>query len=89
MDTRTAAENDLAKARRHVEDAQRLVWQQKGRIVRLREAGRDTMSAEKTLSLLESNLQTFREHQSALEYNQLSPEGPHDSTLRPRLLAAE
>jgi hypothetical protein len=82
------AEEELVKARRRVEEAQRIVWEQKGRIARLQAVGFDTLSTEKTLRLLEANLQTFREHVTALEYAQASSE---DSPLAlpPRLLAAE
>ncbi len=60
--------DDLTKARRYVKDAQLIVWEQKGRIMRLRAAGVDTVDAERTLRLLEANLQTFREHQRTLEF---------------------
>ena len=50
-----------------VEEAQRMVWEQKGRIIRLRAAGRDTWDAERTLQLLEANLQTLREYKHRLE----------------------
>jgi hypothetical protein len=65
-----ANDDDLTKAGRHVEEAQRIVWQQKGRITRLRAAGFDTLDAEKTLRLLEANLQIFEEHKRALERKQ-------------------
>ena len=57
----------LSKAKCLVEEAQRIVWEQKGRIIRLRAAGRDTWDAERTLRLLEANLQTFREYKHTLE----------------------
>ena len=41
------------------------------------------VNAERTLRLLEANLQTFREHERALE---LDPQGP---ALPARLMAAE
>ena len=74
---------DLTKATRYVEDAQRIVWEQKGRIIRLRAAGVDTLDAERTLRLLEANLQTFREHERALKLDRQGPAFP------PRLMAAE
>ena len=43
---------------------------QKGRIIRLRSAGVDTLDAETTLRLLEANLQTFDEHRRALKSEQ-------------------
>jgi hypothetical protein len=52
----------LSKARCLAEEAQRIVWEQKGRIIRLRAAGRDTWGAERILRLLEANLQTLREY---------------------------
>ncbi len=63
----------LSKARCRVEEAQRIVWQEKGRIIRLRAAGLDTRDAERTLRLLEANLQTFQEHKRELERNQQTP----------------
>jgi hypothetical protein len=50
-----------------VEEARRMVWEQKGRIIRLREAGRDTWDAQRVLLLLEANLQKLREHKQKLE----------------------
>jgi hypothetical protein len=50
-----------------VEEAQRIVWEQKGRIIRLRAAGRATWDAERILQLLEANLQNLREHKHTLE----------------------
>ena len=52
----------LSKARCLAEEAQRIVWEQKGRIIRLRAADRDTRDAERILRLLETNLQTFRKY---------------------------
>jgi hypothetical protein len=60
--------DDLTKATRYVKDAQQIVWEQKGRIMRLRAASVDTVDAERTLRILEGNLQTFRDHQRALEF---------------------
>ena len=57
----------LSRAKCHVKEAQRIVWEQKGRIIRLRAAGLDTRDAERTLRLLEANLQTFREYEHTLE----------------------
>jgi hypothetical protein len=50
-----------------VEEARRMVWEQKGRIVRLRAAGRDTWDAQRVLLLLEANLQKLQEHKQKLE----------------------
>ena len=85
--------DDLTKATCHVEEARRIVWRQKGRIIRLRSAGVDTLDAETTLRLLEANLQTFEEHRRALEPVQ---QGRHSEgnvrgwpVLPPCLIAAE
>jgi hypothetical protein len=75
--------HDLTKATRYVKDAQRIVWEQKGRIIRLRAAGVDASDAERTLRVLEGNLQTFREHQRAVELECQGPAFPR------RLIAAE
>ncbi len=57
----------LTKAKRHVEEGRRLVWEQKGLIARLKASGADTRNAERTLRVLESNLAMFEEHRSWLE----------------------
>ena len=50
-----------------VEEARRIVWEQKGRIIRLRAAGHDTWDANRILQLLEANLQNLREYKHRLE----------------------
>jgi hypothetical protein len=60
-------ENDLRRAREIVAEAQRFVHEQKGKIIRLKTAGRDTCDAEKTLQLFESNLKVFEEHRDVLQ----------------------
>jgi len=62
-----ADDDHLAKAKRYVEEAQRIVWEQKGRIIRLRAAGLDSLDAEGTLRLLEANLKVLQEHARWLE----------------------
>jgi hypothetical protein len=62
-----ADDDHLAKAKRYVEEAQRIVWEQKGRIIRLRAAGLDSLDAERTLRLLEANLKVLRGHARWLE----------------------
>ena len=57
----------LSKARCRVEEAQRIVWEQKGRIIRLKAVGLDTWDAKRTLRLFEANLRTFQEYKHALE----------------------
>ena len=85
--------DDLINATCHVEEARRIVWRQKGRIIRLRSAGVDTLDAETTLRLLEANLRTFEEHRRALEPER--QERRSESRVRgwpnhpPRLIAAE
>jgi hypothetical protein len=60
-------ENDLRRAKEIVAEAQRFVREQKGKIVRLKTAGRDTCNAEKTLQLFESNLKVFEDHRDVLQ----------------------
>jgi hypothetical protein len=85
--------DDLTKATCHVEEARRIVWRQKGRIIRLRSAGVDTLDAETTLRLLEANLQTFEDHRRALESEQQECHSEGNvrgwPVLPPRLIAAE
>jgi hypothetical protein len=50
-----------------VEEAQRTVWEQKGRIIRLSAEGRDTWDAVRILHLLEANLQNLRKHKLECE----------------------
>jgi len=50
-----------------VEEAQRIVWEQKGRIIRRRAAGLDSLDAERTLRVLEANLKVLQEHARWLE----------------------
>lgn len=85
--------DDLTKASVLVEEARRIAWREKGRIIRLRAVGADTLGAERTLRLLEANLQTLQEHKRALEAEQHE----RHSKIRvrgwpnipPRLIAAE
>ena len=85
--------DDLAKASALVEEARRIVWRQKGQIIRLRAAGADTQDAERTLRLLEANLQTLQDHQRALEPEQQERDTASHVRgwpgLPPRLIAAE
>jgi hypothetical protein len=62
-----ADDDHLAKAKRYVEEAQRIVWEQKGRIIRRRAAGLDSLDAERTLRVLEANLKVLPEHARWLE----------------------
>jgi len=57
----------FSNAKRYVEEGQRIVGEQKGRIARFWAAGFDTLDAERTLSVLEANLNTFQEHRRSLE----------------------
>ena len=47
---------------RHIEEARRMVTEQKGRIARLKATGVDTALAELTLRALEANLKRFQNH---------------------------
>ena len=47
---------------RHIEEARRMVTEQKGRIARLKAMGVDTALAELTLRALEANLKRFQNH---------------------------
>jgi hypothetical protein len=73
--------DSLDKAGCYVEEAQRLVWEQKGRVVRLRAAGFDTLSGEQIVRLLEANLKAFQEYRRSLE--------PREQQPHPTALAAE
>jgi hypothetical protein len=57
---------DVDRLGRLVDEARRAVWEQKGRIVRLRAAGRETWDAQRILLLLETNLQNLQEHNKGL-----------------------
>jgi hypothetical protein len=50
-----------------VAEARRIVQEQKGRIVRLKAAGVDASSAERTLRMFEANLRRFEEHRDILK----------------------
>jgi F420-0:gamma-glutamyl ligase len=60
-------EDDLRRAAELVVEAQRFVYEQKGKIIRLKNAGIDTSEAERTLQMFETNLRTFEKHRDALE----------------------
>ena len=47
---------------RHIEEARRMVTEQKGCIARLKATGVDTALAELTLRFLEANLKRFQDH---------------------------
>jgi hypothetical protein len=47
---------------RHIDEARRMVTEQKGRIARLKATGVDTALAELTLRALEANLKRFQNH---------------------------
>ena len=63
----TLAEDDLLRAEELVAEARRIVQEQKGRIVRLKAAGVDASSAERTLRVFEANLRRFEEHRDILK----------------------
>ncbi len=63
-----ATDDDLLdRVRRSVEEAQRAITEQKGRIARLRDAGTDTFLAAETLAVLETNLKRLQTHKDWLE----------------------
>ena len=62
-----ADDDHLAKAKRYVEEAQRIVWEQKGRVIRRRAAGLDSLDAERTLRVLEANLKVLQDHARWIE----------------------
>ncbi len=67
MSAMTPDDDLLSKARRLVEEAQRTVTEQKGRITRLRTAGADASVAEQTLLALEANLKRLQKHRDWLQ----------------------
>jgi hypothetical protein len=62
-------EDDLRRVEEHVAEARRFVQRQKGLIVRLRAAGVNTLDAQRTLWLLESNLRRLEQHRDHLKGN--------------------
>jgi hypothetical protein len=63
----TLAEDDLHRAEELVAEARRILQEQKGLIVRLKAAGVDASSAERTLRVFEANLRRFEEHRDILK----------------------
>ena len=64
-----SSEEDLRRVEEHVAEARRIVQRQKGLIVRLREAGVNTLDAQRILWLLESNLRRLEQHRDHLKGN--------------------
>jgi hypothetical protein len=62
-----ADEDDLRRIEEYIAEARRLVYRQKGLIVRLRAAGVATLDAQRVLWLLESNLRRLEEHRDRLQ----------------------
>jgi hypothetical protein len=62
-----ADEDDLLRIEEHIADARRLVYRQKGLIVRLQAAGVATWDAQRVLWLLETNLRRLEEHSDRLK----------------------
>jgi hypothetical protein len=60
---------------RHIEEARRMVTEQKGRIARLKATGVDTALAELTLRALEANLKRFH-HSDWSERKKQNPPEP-------------
>jgi hypothetical protein len=61
---------------RHIEEARRMVIEQKGRIARLKATGVDTAIAELTLRALEANLKRFQNHSDWAERKKQNPPEP-------------
>ena len=61
---------------RHIEEARRMVTEQKGRIARLKATGVDTAFAELTLRALEANLKRFQNHADWSERKEQNPAEP-------------
>jgi hypothetical protein len=61
---------------RHIEEARRMVTEQKGRIARLKATGVDTALAELTLRALEANLKRFQNHSDWSERKKKNPPEP-------------
>ena len=61
---------------RHIEEARRMVIEQKGRIARLKATGVDTALAELTLRALEANLKRFQNHSDWSERKKQDPPEP-------------
>jgi hypothetical protein len=61
-----AQEDDLRRLEEHIAEARRLVYRQKGLIVRISTAGVSTLDAHRILWLLESNLKRLEEHRDRL-----------------------
>jgi hypothetical protein len=60
-------DTDLRRATELVAEAQRFVYEQKGKIIRLKSAGVDTSDAERTLQMFKTNLKMFEEHRDTLQ----------------------
>ena len=79
--------NDLRGAIAHrIEEAQRMVTEQKGRVARLQATGDDRALAELTLRALEANLKRFQNHSVWIEQKKLSP--PEPSRIPNELVAS-
>jgi hypothetical protein len=61
---------------RHIEEARRMITEQKGRIARLKATGVDTAFAELTLRALEANLKRFQNHADWSERKEQNPAEP-------------
>ena len=69
--------DDLLGAIAHrIEEAQRMVTEQKGRVARLEATGVDRALAELTLRALEANLKRFQNHSDWFERKELNPPEP-------------
>jgi hypothetical protein len=84
------SENDLRRAEELVAEGRRIVRQQRGRIIRLRAAGIDSLDAERAFRLFEANLRALRRApkrsqagviSSTLGDLKESPESAHRGTI--------
>jgi endonuclease V-like protein UPF0215 family len=74
-------DTDLRRAAELVAEAQRFVYEQKGKIIRLRTAGIDTSDAERTLQMFKTNLKMFEEHRDALQRSGPAARSKHGTRL--------
>jgi len=61
---------------RHIEEARRMITEQKDRIARLKATGVDTALVELTLRALEANLKRFQNHSDWSEQKKQKPPEP-------------
>jgi len=72
----TTSDDLLGAIAHRIEEAQRMVTEQKGRVARLEATGVDRALAELTLRALEANLKRFQNHSDWFERKELNPPEP-------------